>query len=75
MLRAVVVMPPSTILGKRERDLVGGSVGGTSTPGLTLAILVGNASLLHDGINAAAGMKRCVQHGTGADAIRLARGL
>ena len=58
-----------------NQDLVGGSVGGTSTPGLTLAILVGNASLLHDGINAAAGMKRCVQHGAGADAVRLARGL
>ena len=77
MVRAVVVMPPSTILGETGEDqyLVGWSVGGASAPGLAFAVPIGDVSLLHDRINAAAGMKRCVQHGAGADSVRLARGL
>ena len=45
------------------------------TPGFAIAIHVGDASLLHDRIDAAARVEECVEHVAGADPIRLARGL
>ena len=43
------------------QHLVGGSVAAASRPGFAFAVLVGDVSLLHDGIDAAAGMKRRIQ--------------
>ena len=59
----------------QNQNLVRWCISGAPTPGPALAILVGDISLLRDGINTAAWMKRGVQHIAGTDPVRLAGGL
>ena len=70
---AVVVMPPSVTRGEpvRTKHLIGGSVAGAVAPGFALSVDVSDVSLLHDGLDAAAGLEGGVEDATGTDAIGL----
>ena len=59
----------------QHQHLVGGSVNRTVAPGFALAIHVCHVSLLHDRIDAAAGVEGRIKRVAGADAVGLARSL
>ena len=56
-----------------DQYLIGGRVAGMGAPGFALSVDVGDVSLLHKGLDAAARLEGSVQDSTGADAVGLPR--
>src|SRR4029077_462982 len=58
-----------------HQHLIRGGISRGFSPGAAITVLISDASLLHNGIDAAAGMKRGIEHVAGTHTVRLARGL